>query len=183
LAKFPYAVSLAAQWEQAMSSQDNSQLLDALALYALSRDIKAPSAQRFVALMGSLSRFALIIERKPVFRHRASYARIASEAGQRKNAVDVLIQMIQSGHQGNELDLIEPFLAPCERFDRLRLSAPPSHWAMCAMHEQYEWLCAHSSFYDTAQAIQRLQFVEQLGFLGEDMRRRLNVARRRLVKK
>jgi hypothetical protein len=51
------------------------------------------------------------------------------------------------------------------------------------MHEQYEWLCAHSSFYVTAQAIQRLQFVEQLGFLGEDMRRRLNVARRRLVKK
>ena len=183
LATLPYAASLASQWEQAMSAQDNSQLLDALALYALSRDMKAPPAQRFVALTGSLARFALIIQRKPTFRHRASYARIASEAGQRKNAVDVLIQMIQSGHQGNELDLFEPFLAPCERFDRLRLSAPPSHWAMCAMHEQYEWLCAHSSFYVTAQVIQRLQFVDQLGFLGEDMRRRLNVARRRLVKK
>jgi len=182
IATLPFARSLASQWEQAMSAQTNLDLVDALALHAMSRDMKAPPVQRFVALMSSLARFTRMIQSKPTYCHRASYVRIASEAGQRDNALDVLDQMLQRVNQENQFDMSEPFLPPCERFDRLDLGAPFNHWAICAMHEQYEWICSHSSFYVTEQTTRRLLFVQQLGFLGQDMQRRLNVARRRLMK-
>ena len=182
IATLPYALSLASQWERAISAQTNLELVDALALHALSRDMKAPLVQRLVALMSSLARFTSIIQSKPIYCHRASYVRIASEAGQRDNALDVLDQMLQRGQQENQFDMSQPFVPPCERFDRLGLGAQSNHWAICAMHEQFEWICSHSSFYGTEQTIKRLLFVQQLGFLGQDMQRRLNVARRRLVK-
>jgi FkbM family methyltransferase len=182
IATLPYALSLASQWEHSMSAQANLELVDALALHAMSRDMMVPPVQRLVALMSSLARFTRIIQSKPTYCHRASYVRIASEAGQRENALNVLDQMLQKAHQEKQFDLTEPFLPPCERFDRLNLGAQLNHWPMCAMHEQYEWMCSHSSFYVTEQTIGRLQYIQQLGFLGQDMQRRLNVARRRLVK-
>ncbi len=152
-------------------------------LHAKCQDLQLPPAQRYVALLGSLARIARVIEQRPSFRHRSTFSRIASKAGQREIAAKVLIEMVESGHQGKELDMSEPFLAPCERFENIPFGESSKSWAMCALHEQFIILHAHSSFYKTPQAIHMLQFVEQQGYLGPDMRRRLAVARRRLERK
>jgi FkbM family methyltransferase len=179
LMSLPYVAELAGPWEMFSRQHDVQALEDALALYAFASDGRQAIADRWAALRESFGQLQSLSARDPSRLHLASFARVATDYGARSPAADALIQLWKQIKVAKELDLGEPFLPPCARFDQLAPGAVPANWATGAILEALERVAAHSSFYTALTARPRLELIEQLGFADEDMLRRLRLLRER----
>ena len=180
IAKLPYGALLSNRWEQTVVAEDCSEVEQALALYAVSRDSALPTVQRFGALEASFGGFRRLCERQPSFLRSASLARVAREFGARAIAVNALQQLSNVILQTNRADVSEPFLAPGKRFD----SVPPGNvignWVFAAILEEIERLASYSSFYTGISARQRLEAIRTLGYADAEMDRRLRLLQMRM---
>ena len=180
MAGFDYVRMLSGSWAVGARTNERAQVERALSLFALSRDADVPPRDRFLSLRRSheLMQKAAAV---PEFMRRASLARVAGAFGARLQAVTALDALARSTADRRGFDLSEPFLVPCERFERIPAAGREHDWAISAVLEEFECLQAHSSFYSGPASLGRLQAIAQLGFASPEMRRRLELVRARMA--
>jgi FkbM family methyltransferase len=179
LAALPYGAPLMDRWRLAMAGRESDELARALSCYAASRDATSSAGKRLRALEASLVLLSTLCEREPSRLRLASLARVASEHGSRSLAVSALNRLADAIFRSGRIEVDEPFLAPCERFDAIAPAAVPGNWVMAAVLETLERLSAFSSFYTGESARSRLELIRDLGFASAEMRRRLDLVERR----
>jgi FkbM family methyltransferase len=179
LAPLPYAGPLVSLWSQTVAAGVSAEVERALALHAMSRDAARPVAERFAALQGSLDVLRTVCGQDTSFMRLASLARVAQEAGERALAVSALGQLANTMNENKQADAREPFLAPSPRFEQIAPGASFGSWIMAAVLEEFERLSLFSAFYAETASLQRLEIIERLGLGSEEMRRRLQLVRRR----
>ncbi len=179
LAPLPYAAPLASAWEVAEQAGESADVLQALALYARSRDAALTMAERFRSLEASYLQFTGICRQRPSRLRLASFARVAHDFGQRAVAVKALTELLESIRLKGA-DPNEPFLAPLERFDSIPPGEALEKWILGAVLEQLERREHYSTFYVGPSALDRLEAIHALGFGNPDMERRLDLVRLRI---
>lgn len=179
MAAFPYVRSFAPAWRRAAVSKQRGQVERALALFALSRSAEAPLAERHAALCRSRDLLAKAASGPPEFMRLSSLARVSRALGMREAAVLALRQLAQRSDARGGLDLTEPFLAACERFESIPPGSTPANWALAGVAEELELVSALSSFYLGPAALPRLQLIQSLGFASMEMGRRLHLVNAR----
>lgn len=141
---------------------------DALVAYAAYRHDQLPPSRRHAALKHA---FAILDEycrgcEAPTA--LATFARVAGDLGLRRVAVDILKKLITVS--GIELD--QPFLVPCSRFEQLSPEGLESDWFVAAANEQFELSRSHSSCFLRDELI-RLQWLCDSPFSSPEIGRRL----------
>ncbi len=174
-----YGKLLGDSWMNAAAGGSSDQVLQALSLFALSRDEATDTATRFAALERSLGIMQRVCQREPSGLRLATLARIAAAFGARLIAVQALNQLTMQIMEKKRLDTTEPFLAPSSRFDYLAPGEMFENWALAASLEELERLAAYSSFYYGASARNRLDAIVDLGFASDEMYRRLDLLKRK----
>jgi len=178
LTPLPYGQALAASWEEQEASQTEA-AADPLALWAFAQAPSQPIAQRLGALQRS---YALLSEQardKQRLTSLSSLARVAAELGERSAAVRALGHLIPGLETVSELELKDPFLPPCSRFDLLDPQDRLADWLEAAALESDELLGHYSGFYRGSKARPRLERLQPLAFAGPAMQRRLALLNRR----
>ncbi len=186
LATLAFARDFASGWAEG-SRAHNPSVEQALAYYALSRDLKRPFVERFDSLEVGYTLLKGVCERQPTLGRLATFARVASDFGVRASLVKALQQALVLLQQGIVLDAREPFLPPVARFDSIAAGKTANDWFLAAMLEAFELNCAYSSFYTGHSARGRLEALRDLGvthpeFAGPEMARRLELLDRRAAK-
>lgn len=179
LARLPYGQKLAPSWDKAAAAGRSRKVEEALSLYALSRDARRPVAERFGALEASLGQLTELCTGEPVHLRLASLARVARDYGAREVAARALAQLCRFLGEDGPADPGEPFLAPLERFDTVPPRDDFGTWILASALEALELAGSFSSFYTGVGARQRLELIRDLGYGGEEMRRRLRLVQRR----
>ena len=179
LAQLPYGAQLANTWEKTVATGNSTEVLEALACYAMSRDSTLSASERFAALEISFSQLKSLCERQPTYLRLASLARVARDYGARANAVAALGQLGNTIFEQNRVDPTEPFLAPGERFDRVPPGKAVGDWVLAATLEEFERLEHYSSFYTGIGAKQRLEIIRDIGLGSAEMSRRLQLLQQR----
>jgi len=179
VAQLPYGAKLANLWKKTVTAGNSIEVEEAMACYALSRDTLFSATERFDALEASFSQLDILCRRQPSFLRLASLARVAQDYGARAIATDALNQLMDAIIQQNQIDPSEPFLAPCERFDSIPPGEAIGNWVLAAVMEQFERLGYFSSFYSGDSGLQRLNTIHALGFVSDEMERRLNLLQQR----
>ncbi len=78
------------------------------------------------------------------------------------------------------VDISEPFLVPCRRFDSIAPGDASEIWILASVLEELELIGTFSSFYSRASALPRLETIRELGFASPEMQRRLNLVQERI---
>jgi hypothetical protein len=178
-AHFPYGERLAALWQGTVEAGHSAEVERAIALYTASRDSSLPVASRVGALRRSMSILSTLCSVDDRNFRLASLARVARDFGSRVTAVNALDRLVNQIFQQGGMNLAEPFLVPCNRFELMVPDDAFRGWIISALMEELEVLSAFSSFYTGNQTQSRLAFMEQLGFFGNAMKRRLELMRYR----
>jgi FkbM family methyltransferase len=179
LTKLPYGRHLAKLWSCSPAIEGSKENEEALFFYAMSRDTSLSAAVRFKALEASFNRLRILCEKKPKYLRLSSLARVARDFGARSVSVTALGQLGELILQSNELELSEPFLPSCERFDHIHPGENIRSWVLAATLEEIERIGSFSSFYTGKSAQGRLEAICELGFGCEEMERRLNLLKQR----
>jgi FkbM family methyltransferase len=146
----PYARDVAEGWpsKPRLFAASHARLyLQALALFAQSRDLQCAGAVRLSLLRRAADLVAAALQEQNTLPRLLTSARLAWELGRRAFAV----QLLESAGRRVEAEdgsvYQEPFLAPSVRYERLATGAPADEWVHCAIVEQWEGLRHFSSFY------------------------------------
>ena len=151
----------------------------ALVLYQLAHSDGVPCEFKGPCL--SQSRLAMeqalnVLENLP---RQLTYARILHELGRRDQVVGILGRLQQQLDADGDVELTEPFLPICARFDSIAIESrqQAAEWCKSSVVEQYERLHAWSSFYmrDNAQiqsTLHRLNYLVTHSFSTPEMERR-----------
>jgi len=179
LAKLPYGEVLVEHWQKTVANGHSGEVERGLSLYAQSRDAALTAAWRFAALEASFVLFKTLCEKQPDFLRLSSLARVARDYGARQVAVNALGMLCNTIFQKRQVNPIEPFLAPGERFDTLPPGQLMAEWVAAAALEELERNQSFSSFYTPQISLDRLQIIRDLGFGSAEMKRRLDLVQRR----
>jgi FkbM family methyltransferase len=178
LARLPYAAPISSAWTAAEQSGQCTEVVNALSLYACSRDTTLRASERFSALETSYLVLKAVCERDATRLRLSSLARVAHDYGERAASVRALAQLLSYiRHAGVDPD--EPFLPPLERFDSISCGEEPARWLVAAVLEQLERRERFSSFYAGPAARERLEDIHALGYGSPEMERRLDLVRLR----
>lgn len=135
----------------------------ALDHYALSRDDGAAAADRWAHLAAALDSLqAAACAEAPVER-RLTHARLLYEVGLDRHACELIESLIPVLMAGR-LDIAEPFLPPCPRYERIAPAESVADWLLAACLEQMEVVNCLSGFLDPAGSLRRLRDIRDLGF-------------------
>lgn len=183
LVKFPYGKMLLDHWVEVEVGNQRHDVDEPLFLYALSRDTSLPIVERFASLEASYLKFKRLCETQPDYLRLSSLARVARDYGARSVAVNALGQLCDKIFQQRQVNLDEPFLAPGERFDSVSPNNRDSigNWVAAAALEEFERHQAFSSYYSGMSSMQRLEAIRDLGYAGEEMKRRLILIKQRFA--
>ncbi len=180
LAKLPYGKELFEHWEKRVAEGQSGEVEEALFLYALSHDESFPMAERFPALEASFHKLMRLCETQPVYLRLASLARVARDYGARSVAVKSLAQLCNIIFQQRQVNPIEPFIAPGERFDSISPQGSFGNWIAAVALEEFEKNQHFSSYYSVQSSAERLEIIRDLGFGSDEMKRRLALVRQRV---
>jgi len=179
LARLPYGKQLASSWRQTVERKQSSDIEKALALHAISHNIRLPLPDRVHALRTSLELLTSACVSQPGFLRSASLARVAREYGTRMSAVKALNELVNQAMMHRRLDVAEPFLPAHEYYDSVDPGESIGNWAICSALEGLERNGSFSSFYTGGSARQRLEIIRDLGFGSPEMARRLKLVEQR----
>jgi FkbM family methyltransferase len=179
LAHLPYAVSLSAAWRAGEKDSHNPVLIQALSLYARSRDKNLSALERYRSLESSFLALKRLCGREPIRLRLASLARVAHDYGERATSVGALKQLLTLIHQAG-IDPREPFLAPIERFESISIENEMVRWLVAGVLEQLELREWFSTFYAGPSARERLEDIHRFALGSPEMKRRLDLVRRRI---
>jgi hypothetical protein len=166
-------------WEGASKHEDAVEVEFALACFVHSQDVTQRADERLAALEASFTGLSEICERNPVALRLASLARVAAAYGIRRKAVETLEKLGKAIVMHNRVEADEPFLAASARFDALPPGQEIGNWMLASVLEELERLIMFSSFYAGAFGKPRLEYINQLGFASDEMKRRLALVNQR----
>lgn len=150
----------------------------ALELEGLARRAELGAGPRYACLQAALEGLAAAPPGEEPVARLQTLARLASAAGLRAAAVELLQTLLAQLVSGEDLRLDEPFLPACARFEEIDPGDRLADWLLAAVLEERERLAAFSSFYArTPQTLEGLAAIERLGFGSEEMARRLRLVR------
>lgn len=152
---------------------------DPVAMYRRSREASRPGVERLALLQASLAALRRHVSTSPPDMNLATAACAARDAGERMLALDHLSRLADALAKGEVPGLSGDFTLPCERYAFVAAGKRRREWALACVVEEIERLFQFSSFYDPQPAVHRLQLLKQLGFLGPEMSRRLQLLKRR----
>lgn len=179
IANLPYGRYLQEAWEFMELCGLQPVVGEGLALFALSQDSNQENSLRLAALQRSFNLLReLCTEDAPLLR-RSSLARVALALGERCCAMDALGQLLRCLEKEREVDLSEPFLPACDRYDTVDPGDRVMEWIAAAALEALERHGAFSGFYTGLSAVQRLEVLRSLGFGEAFCCRRLALLQRR----
>jgi FkbM family methyltransferase len=179
LAHLPYAVSLSPAWRAAEKDNQSPVLIQALSLYARSRDKTLSALERYRSLESSFLALKQLCEHEPTRLRWASLARVAHDYGERATSVGALKQLLAHIHRSG-IDPLEPFLAPLERFESIPIENDVARWLVAGVLEQLELREWFSSFYAGPSARERLEDIHSFALGSPEMKRRLDLVRLRI---
>ena len=179
LSRLPYGEGLLAHWQKTVADGLSGEVENGLALYAQSRDTALTAAERFAALEASFALLKRLCEKQPDFLRLSSLARVARDYGTRQVAVNALGMLCNTLFQKRQINPSEPFLAPGERFDSLPIGKSIAEWVAAAALEELERNQSFSSFYSPQFSLERLKIIRDLGYGSAEMKRRLDLLRKR----
>jgi FkbM family methyltransferase len=157
----------------------NSELVNAIAFYQISRNHKESIPIRVCALRQSFNLFKALVESSPTPSRLSSLARVARAYGARSLAVAALQNLIELLIMLAEVDVDEPFLLPSHSFDSIPPGDSPVNWLGAAALQEQEILASFSSYYSGEASRERLEMIASLGFANGEMARRLSLLNRR----
>ena len=141
--------------------------------YLLSLSEENNSNERLNFLMGALEGAKDILKKgEQTIARIATFSRIAFDAGERSLGVDLLRTMINKHHQKLDFDVAEPFLPACKRYDGVLPGDKVKEWIFSSMAEQYILKNTFSNYFAGEKSIPLFALLENLGFMGEDMKKR-----------
>jgi protein O-GlcNAc transferase len=180
LLKFPYGDKLKNLWVQTIAEGKSGDVERAIALYLSSTESSLPVALRWRALDESYKMLHGVCVGDAGYLRLASLARVAKDHGKRVVAVTALSQLTDQISRYGSINLTEPFLVPCIRFQVLPPGNDFKNWIISSILEELETLEVFSSFYTVGQTRGRLELMQQLGYFDGDMARRLALINARL---
>jgi FkbM family methyltransferase len=142
---------------------------DALAAYAIWRTVEKPLPERCAALFYAFRVLAALCERSATPARLSTFARIASEVGDRGacvRALDALVGNLQ--HGGMESG--EPFWPACPRFDTIAANGRARAWFVTSAIEQFERIRGFSSFFGAPSPV--IEWLCQQPLASIEMQRR-----------
>jgi protein O-GlcNAc transferase len=179
LAALPYGEQLLPMWENGAKRKGVTEVELALAWFVRSQDVTRGADERLAALESSFAGLSEICEEHPVALRLASLARVAAAYGIRKKAVETLEKLGKAIVMHNGVEADEPFLAASARFEALPPGEQIGNWMLASVLEELERLIMFSSFYAGAYGKPRLEYINQLGFASDEMKRRLALVNQR----
>ncbi len=184
LSKLPYAEALLKEWKKTVSIGKSDSVIQAINLYGISRDVLRSSVERYLGLSMAFGIFGKLCERQQVeYARTASLGRIALELGNRSTALNSIAKLMHGYHTNRRVDVSEPFLAPCARYDFLRPRDAIGSWVVASATEAFEYARHYSSFYAGEDSVQRLESIRDLGYATEATMRRLSLYHRLQLEK
>jgi hypothetical protein len=157
---------------------DHARALDA---WFAARDTARASASRLAGLTAALAATTQALEAHASIGRLFTAARIARASGKRAAAVALLGEATRRFGAGQELALDEAFLAPGERFDDVTVAGGATAWGLAAAVETHERLRAWSSYFTGYAALEPLDALDRIGYLGPEMAQRRAVLRARFA--
>jgi hypothetical protein len=183
LQPMPYTRLLARPWAQ----RQREGLLDRrlwLSLHAYSRSLNrtASGQARFEALQTSYHGLSHLCRSQPSGLRLGSLARAALDFGQRAVAVNALSQLVQHIQTTSNVDVSEPFLLPCPRYEQLPVKSEQiGNFVYASALEALNGCASYSSFYSPAQSLERLTGIEKLGFGSPAITNTIQLIRKRMA--
>ena len=179
-ASAPYARAISARWRSKagfFADAATKAYLQGLEAFARSRDPGASPADRCAWLMKSMALLGVATESGDELARLVSYARVAWELGERKAAVETLVNARQRLEDGTEAALRSPFLAPNARYEQLDPGAAPADWLRCAVIEQFEKLRWRTSMSAGTTSLEVLEPIMGLPARSPEVERRWQLVR------
>lgn len=147
-------------------------------LYRRSRESDRPAPDRLALLQSALARSKARAAGGSVDMSLTTLACAARDAGERMLAVDTLSRLVHALVRGEVPGMAGNFVLPCERYARVPSGKDRRAWALACVAEGLENIFHFSAYYDPQPAVHRLQLLKQLGFLGPEMSRRMQLLKR-----
>jgi protein O-GlcNAc transferase len=170
LAALPYVRQLLPYWNSQHAGR--GELEAALDRWCDAHDPALSASSRVRSLEAALDLLSAALDLHPTLPRLVTVARVAWEIGLRETAVGALRTAVEWFTHGEGIALDEPFLVPCPRFDAVRIPSNEATWCFAAVLEQFERLRSFSSYYEGRNSRPFLESISQLGFMGDEMRRR-----------
>jgi FkbM family methyltransferase len=179
----PYTRLLTRQWQQQQRSGDfERRLWGSLHAYSRSRNCTAPASSRLRALSTSYTVLHDLCRQQPSGLRLASLARVALDFGQRAVAVEALAELMRRIQASNSIDVSEPFLLPCCRYEPLAVKTEAiGNFVTASILEALNRSASYSSFYSPAASLERLTRIEKLGFAIPQIHKAIELIRRRMA--
>lgn len=173
LVDLPYAGRMfKGKWQPDFAAYDH-----ALCAYACAHTAKSPKA-KYAHLLDALQCLNGLMTSNTNIARLMTLARVTWEFGLRDAAVHVLIAIVGLLQQGHLPE--EPFVPVSPRFDTIDPGDKLKEWCLSSVLEQLELLHSFSTFFDPNPSVGNLELIARLGFQGDQMKRRLDVVRKRV---
>ncbi len=147
-------------------------------LYRRSREAGRSVAERLASLQAALAGAKARAASGAVDMTLTTLACAARDAGERMLAVDTLTRLVHALMGGDLPGMTGNFVLPCDRYARVPCGKDRRSWALACVVEGLENIFHFSAYYDPQPAVHRLQLLKQMGFLGPEMSRRLQLLKR-----
>ncbi|MDY0219606.1 MAG: FkbM family methyltransferase [Desulfobacterium sp.] len=171
------SVPIIDQWVKTVTTskeryiQDLSQALNFFSYYLIGKDpnkrLKAllQSEEILGQLSGEITDTAITMTR----------IRVLMDIGRRGDAVVLLDSLIEKIISGEKLSYDLPFFPVSERYDNLPTGISPDNWLISSIVELYEKKKTFSSYFAGKQSIGNLEYLMNLGYCDDEIKRRLNL--------
>ncbi len=171
---------LANQWAK-LSESDLEQVNNILAFYQVAQDTSLSALIRYKALLTAKVKAHDSITHNPTYSDLSTYARIAAEFGERKQALDATQIAFQRFNDTRTVEIEKPLLAATAHYDTLNVGERSAEWLISSLIEAGEKLRHWSSYYTGDSAMQNLVFLRDTGFWSSEMQRRIVLIEQRYL--
>ncbi len=153
-----------------------SDMENMLDFYLTAQDQSVSPGQRVACLDRALRISAGLTRKKTLpIEQAATHARIASDAGERQHAVQMLLATINANNSISSLELKAPFLPAVPRYDAIDPGERLNPWLVSSVLEKWVIEHAYSSYFTAQKALPALQRLTTLGFIDPSISRRYDL--------
>lgn len=147
--------------------------LEILNSYIMSLSKTASSSDRVGYLMNSLKNLRSMVEKgEQRIERLVTFSRIAFDAGERSFGVRILSNLIDKYSTNINYKINELFLPASQRYDSISPNAKINEWLFSSILEKCIEKHHYSSYFTQKSTLPLFDKLNDLGFIGEDMRRR-----------
>jgi hypothetical protein len=177
LFKFPYAKQFHLNWKDNLS-QFNPLLIRSLTLYQRSKTAKSAN-EKYQCLMQAFYSMDSLCKSDAGCLRLSTFARIATELGNRSAAVNALDILIKNILNTKTIEIGEPFLLPSDDHEMIDPKDQTVNFVWSSLLTSLEKIQFFSSFYAGNTSLDRLNAIIGTGFFNDEICRRRDLVNKR----